>query len=366
MKIVFSVIVFLHGLLHLLGFVKGFGFNEVKQLILPINKSMAVLWLTTAIIILIYGISFIMNSKYNWLVGFIVVVLSQILIILFWSDAKFGTLPNIIILVASIISFGDYNFQKLIQLEKNHILSHNNISSDKVISENDIIDLPGPVQKWLSHSGVIGKPYISMGKVTQLAKIKMKPDQKDWMTATALQYTTVDSPAFIWTIDGKMNNLLTFQGRDKFENGKGEMLIKINSIFNVVNEKGDKLNEGTIQRYLGEMVWFPSLAISPYITWEKIDATSAKATINYKGTKGSGIFYFNSEGDFTKFSSFRYKDNNADAKRYEWVLSVNDYKIFEGIKIPAKMTATWKLDEGDWTWLILEITDLKHNESASR
>ncbi|MDN5330561.1 MAG: hypothetical protein PWP35_2348 [Bacteroidales bacterium] len=37
------------------------------------------------------------------------------------------------------------------------------------------------------------------------------------------------------------------------------MLIKVNSLIPVVNEKGNKLDEGTLQRYLGEIVWFPSL-----------------------------------------------------------------------------------------------------------
>ena len=118
----------------------------------------------------------------------------------------------------------------------------------------------------------------------------MKPEQEKWMTASAIQYTTIDNPAFIWKVDVKMNSLLNFQGLDKFENGKGEMLIKINSLINVVNEQGKKLDEGTLQRYLGEMVWFPSLALSPYITWVQINDTTAKATMSYKGTHGSGTF----------------------------------------------------------------------------
>jgi hypothetical protein len=29
------------------------------------------------------------------------------------------------------------------------------------------------------------------------------------------------------------------------------------------------------------------------------------------------------------------------------------------------MTSTWKLDEKDWTWLKLEVTDIKYNKNAS-
>lgn len=365
MRIVYLIIVLLHGLIHSLGFIKGFGFKEVKELTLPISKPIGFVWLTVTILFLTYGTLYLSNSKYAWFFGLVAVVISQILIIMFWKDAKFGTIPNIFILVVAIASFNYYNFQKLVQQETNHLISQNKIIENKIINENDVKDLPEPVKNWLRNSGAVGKYFISIGEVTQKAEMKMKPEQDNWMTANAIQYTTIDNPAFIWTVDVRMNSLLNFQGKDKFENGKGEMLIKMNSLINVVNEQGEKLDEGTLQRYLGEMVWFPSMALSPYITWEQINYTTAKATMTYKGTTGSGTFYFNANGDVTRFSALRFKGNEAGAKRYDWSMNISDYKIFEGIKVPAIMTSTWKLDEGDWTWLKLEVTNIRYNKNAS-
>lgn len=366
MKYFFSVIVFVHALIHLLGFVKGFDLKDIKELSLPISKQTGLVWLGGAILFLIYGILYFINNRYSWLLGFIAIVLSQILIILFWKDAKYGTILNSIILIVSIISYGQFNFQKMIQTETAKILSETKTSNENLISENEIQDLPEPVKNWLRNSGAVDKSFINIGKVTQHAEMKLKPEQENWMSATAIQYTTIENPAFIWTVDVKMNSLLNVKGRDKFEDGKGEMLIKLNSLLPIVNEQGEKLNEGTIQRYLGEMVWFPSLAISPYVSWEHVNDSIAIASMEYKGTKGSGTFYFNSEGDFIRFSAMRFMGNEVDSKRHEWVLLADDYKVFEGIKVPAKMTATWKLPEGDWTWLKLEITDIKYNDNARR
>jgi hypothetical protein len=365
MKIAFLIIVLLHGIIHLLGFVKGFELREVKEMTLPISKTLGVVWLTATILFLTYGVLHLLNSKYAWLTGLVAIILSQFLIVLFWKDAKFGTIPNIIILAVSIVSFGYHNFQKIIQQETVQLFNKNLRIENRTLNESDISVLPDPVKKWLKNSGVIGKPFINLGKVTQIAEMQMKPDQDNWMTATAIQYTTIDNPAFIWSVDVKMNSLLSFQGRDKFDNGKGEMLIKLNSLFNIVNERGEKLDEGTLQRYLGEMVWFPSLALSPYITWEQLDENTAKATMTYKGTSGSGTFYFNSNGDVTKFSALRYKGNEKDAKRHDWEMNILDYKTFEGIKVPAKMTSTWKFDDKNWTWLKMEVIDIKYNKNAS-
>lgn len=365
MKIAFLIIVLLHGLIHLLGFVKGFELREVKELTLPISKTLGVVWLTATILFLTYGFLYLLNSKYAWLIGLVAVVVSQVIIFLFWKDAKFGTIPNIIILAVSIVSFGYYNFQRIIQEETAQLLSKNVNAENRILNEADLVNLPVPVKNWLKNCGALGKPFISMGKVTQTAEMQMKPDQDNWLTATATQYTTIDNPAFIWSVDVKMNSILSFQGRDKYDEGKGEMLIKLNSLFNVVNERGEKMDEGTLQRYLGEMVWFPSLALSTYITWEQIDENTAKATMTYKGTSGSGTFYFNSNGDITKFSALRFNGNDTDAKRRNWEMNILDYKTFEGIKVPAKMTSTWKLDDIDWTWLKLEVTDIKYNKIAS-
>lgn len=365
MKIAFLIVVILHGLIHLLGFVKGLEFCELKELTLPISKRLGFFWLTASILFFTYGVSHFMNSQSSWLLGFISVLFSQVLIILFWDDAKCGSIPNFIILIVAIVSFAYYDFQKTIQHETTQLLQKNVGTGNRILNESDLTDLPEPIKKWLKNSGSIGKPFIRFGKVTQIAELQMTPKQDNWLGAKAIQYSTIDTPSFIWSVDVKMNSLLSFNGRDKFCEGKGEMLIKMNSLVDIVNEHGEKLDEATMQRFLGEMVWFPSLALSPFITWRQIDENTAKATMNFKGTTASGTFYFNLQGDVIKYSALRYKGNEKDAKRYQWEMNISGYKTFEGIKVPARMTSTWKLDDKDWTWLKMEVIDIEYNASAN-
>lgn len=365
MRVAFLILVIIHGIIHTLGFLKGYDLKEIKELTLPISKPIGAIWLIVAVLLLLYGLLYILNTKYAWVVGMLAAVLSQILIILYWKDARFGTIPNLVILVISVIAYGQYNFQRLVHLETTQLMSHNDISKQRIITDKEIAELPRVIQKWLYRSEVIGRPMQGIGKIIQRAEMQLKSDQKNWLSATAVQYTSIDNPAFIWIADVKMNPLLFFRGRDKFEKGKGAMLIKLNALFNIVYESGDKINEGSLQRYLGEMVWFPSLALSPYIEWKELNDTSATATMNFQGTQGSGTFYFNKEGDFVKFTAWRFMGNGPDAKRYEWVLEVEAYRYFEGIKVPSKMTATWKLEDQDWTWLKLEIVDLMYNDRVT-
>ena len=363
MKYIFSILILLHGAIHIMGFVKGFKIAQISNLQTDISPFSGLFWLITFLLFALSAVVFALGKDFWLYFALPALIISAFLVIGTWSDAKFGMIPNLIILLVVVVSLSSCSVNKMITRETEEMLNAAKTSEPAIITETAIQELPAPVQQWMRSTGILGNLAINTARVSQKALMKMKPEQQDWKTAQAEQYTTTNPPAFIWTVNMKMAPLIKIKGRDKFVAGKGEMLIKINSLINVVNEKGPRMDEGTLQRFLGELVWFPSLALSPCISWEAIDDTSAKATMTYKETTGSGTFHFNENGDFVKFVALRFMGNKPDAKRYPWVLTVKDYSVFEGIKVPSKMQATWELDEGDWTWLDLEIISIKYNNT---
>lgn len=363
LKIFFLIVVFIHGMIHILGFLKAYQLAEINQLKQNISRPMGILWLIALILFLTSAIQFISNHDLWWITALAAVILSQVLIILFWQDAKFGTIPNIIILLVVVVAFADWSFNRDVKNEIAEMLAQNSIDKKEILTEEKIINLPPIIQKWLRNSGAVGKEMIHTVRLKQKGEMKMKPEQEKWYEANAVQYFTVDNPAFIWKVKVDMMPLVFFTGRDKFSDGKGNMLIKVLSLFNVVNASdNEKINQGTLQRYLGETIWFPTAVVSPYIKWEEIDSLSAKAIMTYKGTSGSAVFTFNENGDFVKFSAMRYKDSDEKAQLKEWIITLSDYKVYDGIKIPVKGEATWKLDEGDFTWYKFEVYDIEYNK----
>ena len=259
-----------------------------------------------------------------------------------------------------ILIFGvnSCNMNKQIENEKTGILMNAN-RKEKTIDKKDIEHLPVQVQNWLINSGIIGKNEIKIVQLTQKALMKTKPEQKKWYTAKANQWITTEPPAYIWTVKLNIMQILRIKGRDKFEKGKGNMLMKMNSLFTIGNDSGKKIDEGSIQRFLAEMIWYPSFAISDYVKWDSIDIKSAKANITYNKTKGSVTFFFNNQGEVKQITALRYKGNKEE-KRYQWTIKIKEHSIFNGLKIPTKTEVIWKLDSGDWKWLDLEITDYKY------
>ncbi len=240
-----------------------------------------------------------------------------------------------------------------------------NTSEEEIITEQMIQDLPEPVQKWLSKSGIIGQPMPKDVYLEQEAQLLLKPGQKNWIPAKAQQYYTINPPTFIWSVNMKINKIIPLRGRDKFEKGKGEMSIKLFSFLPLVQEKGgEKLNQASMQRFLAELVWFPSAAIQPYISWEAIDQNTAKANMSFNNTKGSGIFHFDEEGNFKKFTCLRFKEND-DGAPTEWTVIATQTGIINGIKIPTACEVNWSLPNGDWNWYKIKINNLAYNQLPS-
>ncbi len=291
MKYIFAFLMLAHGLIHLMGFSNGFGMSKLPTLTKYISKLTGMLWLFAAIIFIAATVYYIMKKE-NWaLFALLAVFISQLLIIWYWKDAKLGTVINIFILLAAIPSIADWKFNRMYRKEASELLSQPLNSVNSIITNEHLHSLPPVVQKWLRVSGVVGSSPIQRVYLQQKGEMRNKPDGK-WIPFTAEQYFTTDQPAFLWNTTIQPSSFLFINGRDKYEKGKGHMLIKTYGLFTVADSKGPKTDQGTLVRFLAETCWFPSAALNKYIQWEAIDERSAKATMDYEGVKASGIFTF--------------------------------------------------------------------------
>ena len=105
MKTAIIFIILFHGLIHLMGFVKAFDLAEVSELTLPISRGWGLLWFLTALTLILSGGLWMLNVSTWWIPAIIGVILSQILVFTFWQDARFGSIPNLIILIVIFTGF---------------------------------------------------------------------------------------------------------------------------------------------------------------------------------------------------------------------------------------------------------------------
>ena len=249
----------------------------------------------------------------------------------------------------------------MVKKESTQILKETNYFSSEVISEKKLNHLPKIIQKWLRNSGVIGSPKIATVCLKQKGEIRTKPNGK-WMSFKATQYFNVNTPSFVWTTNIYVMPIINMVGRDKFINGEGEMLIKLGAVIPLVNEgKNYIINSGTMIRFLSEICWFPSAALNDYIIWKTIDNSSAKATFTFENETVSGIFPFTKEGNLISFEAERYYGGKENSKLETWLIEPLSFKKFNNIIIPKNSKVTWKLKNGDFHWLNIEVIDIEYN-----
>ena len=123
LRYLFILFVASHGLIHLMGFAKAFGYGDMKQLSIPISKPAGIIWMITTLLFSVTALLLLSNKSGWYIIAIPAVMLSQVLLIKSWKDAKFGTLANIIILTVAISSYTQYRLNHSIENISKNIVS---------------------------------------------------------------------------------------------------------------------------------------------------------------------------------------------------------------------------------------------------
>ncbi len=352
-------IVFLHGLIHLLGFVKAYRLSEVSQLTQEISRPAGLLWLAAAILFLATGALYLSGNDKLWpVLAFVSIILSQALIFMAWQDARFGTVANVIILLVAIAAFGSWSFENSYRRDVRENLQRTNKLESELITEADLQPLPAPVQKYLRYAGVVGKPRVKNARITFTGQMRDKG--QDWFDFTTEQHNFFDEPARLFFMKASVKGLPA-NGYHAYEGDHAGMQVKLLSLFPVVNLEGKEMFEGETVTLFNDMcLMAPATLIDNRIEWEAIDSISAKATFTNQGVSISAVLYFNEEGQLADFiSDGRYAA--ADMKQYRFSTPVRDYRDFNGYNIMSYGEAIWHYPDGKFTYGKFNLQSVEYN-----
>ena len=228
--------------------------------------------------------------------------------------------------------------------------------STKPIEEKDLVELPPPVQRWLTASGVIGTRIPQSVRLQQEGDLRLDFD-RGWMAFRAEQYYTLDPPAFLWRVTVTAAPGVRLRGVDSFRDGQGSMRILPWALFPIVNATGSTLDQGSALRYLQETIWFPAAALSPAISWTPMDDRTSRATLSVEGAVVSGVFSFDENGRVVDFRAERYRD--GDGLRV-WRTPLRAHEWWNGILVPTEGDGIWMLEK-EFNYIRLRIIALDYD-----
>ena len=207
MRIALAVLLTAHALIHLMGFLKAFGFAELPQFTIPMSKPLGVAWLVAMLALLGATTVLFAAPRSFWLVGGFGILISQFVIVSSWSDAKFGTLLNLFALLAVVhgaFSRGPFGLHAAYEREVRRGLTAR--AAMPIVTEADLGPLPAPVQRYLRFAGVVGQPRVQNYRVRFVGRIRSAVDAP-WMPFTGEQLSFVDPPKRLFMMDAKMKGL---------------------------------------------------------------------------------------------------------------------------------------------------------------
>ncbi|MEZ4256186.1 MAG: DUF6544 family protein [Polyangiales bacterium] len=366
MRIAVIFLLTFHGLLHLPGFLKPW-----KLAVLPAlsgrsavslgevgGKVVGLVWLIAGLLLLGAAALRVCDASSWWMVALVAVVLSQALVVFQWHDAKFGTVANVLLAACVVLAAGTARFHRVNDELRDALFREAGAAAmvPSVVRAEELTKLPTPVRRWMEASGVVGKPRAHTVRLRQRGIMRTAPGGAE-MRVRAEQYFRVDEPAFLWFVDVESFGGL-IAGRDTFRGARGRMYITLGGLVPVADGQGPTFDQGAALRYLGEIIWFPSAALSPAVHWTPVDDRRARATLAMGRDAVSADFTFDEHGRCVRLEAKRYY---AGKTLEDWDIPISAWRTFHGVTVPARGGAVWHLKEGDFSYYDWEIVDVEAN-----
>ena len=355
-RYVFAFIILIHGLIHFMGFAKAFNYGNITQLTKEISKPSGLIWMLTAFLFIAATVLFLLKKEAWLFFGVTAVIISQILIFTVWQDAKFGTIANVIILVAIVLNYGSYSFEKGYQNDVKENLQRTNTLQTDSLTESNLLSLPEPVQRYLKYAGVLNKPKLKNIRI--VFEGQMREKGKDFFPFICEQYNSFDEPTRLFFMKAKMKGI-TVPGYHRYANASALMDIRLFGLFSVVKREGKDMDKAETVTLFNDMcLMAPATLIDKRITWQAMDSNSAKATFTNHSITISAILYFNEKGQLIDFIS-----TDRDINHYAFSTPVSNYKNINGINIMTYGEAIWHYPDGKFVYGKFNLKEVEYNVS---
>lgn len=361
MRIAFLIFVLLHGLIHLLGFIKAFEFQNVRALTMAISRPTGILWLAAAVLFVAYVLLFATQSRYDWCIGLLAVILSQALIIMFWKDAKFGTISNIVVLIVTLVGLGSFQLRDEFAVRVRQDFHSNNAVVTDLLTEKDIAHLPAPVQRFLRYTKSVGQPKVRNVRAEFTGGMRGAPNET-YMPLHSIQYNFYQDPSRYFYMTATKKGV-PLAGLHFYQHRIATFRVKLLNWFSVVDAKGDMMNQAETVTLLNDMCFIaPAALIDPRITWELVNDTTTRAIFQNGNIKVSALLYFNQKDELVNFiSKDRYETDGKKYVSYPWATPVEDYRMMNGYVLPSRAKLIYQRPGGDFTYGEFVYKDVRYN-----
>jgi hypothetical protein len=367
LRFAFALLVLVHGLIHLLGFTKSMGWASPLEA--SISRPVGALWALCALLFGATAVLIGLQARAFWSSALLALMLSQTLIIASFREAKFGTVPNLLILfgvVLSLAASSPASFARVYRREVEQRLSPQ--SARAVVRAEDLSHLPPAVRRYLELAGVVGRERVCNFRARLWGEIRPSVEA-GFMPFRAEQHNFYGPPARLFLLQSAKFGV-PFDALHLYLGDMATIQVEVASLLSVVDARGPEMNQSETVTLFNDMcVLAPATLIEPNVAFREIDARTVQGTFTNAGNTVSAVLSFNDAGELVNFvSDDRYL--SSDGKTYtkhRWSTPIRNYRAFAAARLASRGEASWSLPSGEFVYARIEIEGVEYNvEPAAR
>jgi hypothetical protein len=358
-----------HGLIHVLGVLEGFGWAEIAQLKQPIGTGGGVLWLVAAVLVLTSAALIAVGSpSWWWVIAASGAMVSQVAIVTSWSDARAGTLVNVLLVFVAaygLLSVGPSSFHAQWQERATQALAEAD-PAPPVLRESDLDELPAPLATYIRRSGAVGQPQVASLYADFRGRIRSGPDAA-WMPFTGQQVNTFGTrPERVFLMDATRSGLPVTVFHS-YADVTATMRAKVLSLVTVVDASGPEMDRGeTVTVFNDLVVLAPGAIPEAPVRWTAVDATHVRGVFTNGAQTVTAELTFDDAGDLVDFVSDDRLRASADGRSFthqSWSTPLSGRRDAHGHRILTSGEGRWHAPgpEGWFTYVELSFDDVIYN-----
>ena len=366
MRWLFFSLMVVHGLIHFMGTAKAFAWAEMAALTQPVSRPMGLVWAMAGGLFLASGALFATGPRVWWWVAVPAVALSQVAIASAWSDARVGTVANVVVLLVaawSAAAWGPWGFRAqygdAVEAERTRLAG---TSQAPVLTEDALAALPGPVSGYLRAMGAVGRPIPRHLILRWEGRIRGGPDEA-WMTFTAEQHNFLDRPSRYFFMDARRAGV-PVDVYHRYVDGAATMRVRLLSLLPLVDARGPEMDRAETVTLFNDLVLFaPAALVNAPVRWDEVDARTVRGHYTLGDQSVSATLTFGADGLLTDFVSDDRAAASADGSTFtsmRWSTPVSRWGTVDGLPVPADGRGLWHAPTGAWAYFEGTVTGIEH------
>jgi hypothetical protein len=363
-KVLFAVFLVVNGLIHLMGTAKAFRLGEIPALSQQIGGPLGLLWLLASVLLVATAIALFSWPRWWWAVGLVALIVSQIAIFASWSDARYGSIANVVVLAGVVLGFlsqGPWSLRT--EYDREVAQGLRRAVATPPLIDADLTRLPVAVRRYIRLSGAVGQPRVQNFRARFHGQIRSGP-QARWMSFKGEQYNFYDQPSRLFLMDATLFGI-PIQAFHRFIGPSSTMRVKVASVVTMVDAKGPELDEAeTVTLFNDLCVFAPGALIDGGIQWQEIDPHTIGASFTNLTHTIRATLSFNDRGELTNFVADGRAAASADGKTFNkmrWSTPLNDYRTFGTHRLMTRGEGVWHAPSGDYSYLRFDLDAIEYN-----